>query len=141
MAGGHGLGLRICYYRGFTRPPVPRLATAPTNRPRRSLSSPGAWYAANYSRPDAELRCGGRGRGAGRRGGGGAARGGRPAGGDRGGPARRGRVLVLGVHALEVAAAAIRGAGRGQADPRRRGGRDRRAGRAGGAEAPRRGDP
>ena len=28
-------------YRGLTRPPVPRLATAPTNRPRRSLSSPG----------------------------------------------------------------------------------------------------
>src|SRR3954453_1025094 len=27
---------------GFTRPPAPRLATAPTNRPRRSLSSPGS---------------------------------------------------------------------------------------------------
>src|SRR4051794_33231502 len=26
---------------GFTRPPAPRLATAPTSRPRRSLSSPG----------------------------------------------------------------------------------------------------
>ena len=31
----------LCFCRGFTRPPAPRLATTPTNRPRRSLSSPG----------------------------------------------------------------------------------------------------
>ena len=31
----------LCCCRGFTRPPAPRLATTPTNRPRRSLSSPG----------------------------------------------------------------------------------------------------
>src|SRR5215210_4353855 len=34
----------LCVCRGLTRPPTPRLATAPTNRPRRSLSSPGAMY-------------------------------------------------------------------------------------------------
>jgi hypothetical protein len=31
----------LCLCRGFTRPPAPRLATTPTTRPRRSLSSPG----------------------------------------------------------------------------------------------------
>jgi hypothetical protein len=31
----------LCCCRGFTRPPAPRLATTPTNRPHRSLSSPG----------------------------------------------------------------------------------------------------
>ena len=32
---------QLCCCRGLTRPPAPRLATTPTNRPRRSLSSPG----------------------------------------------------------------------------------------------------
>ena len=39
---------------------------------------------------------------------------------DRRGPARRRRVLVLGVHAVEGAAASVRGARRGAADPRAR---------------------
>ena len=34
----------VCCCRGFTRPPAPRLATTPTNRPRRSLSSPGVCF-------------------------------------------------------------------------------------------------
>ena len=33
----------LCFCWGFTRPPAPRLATIPTNRPRRSLSSPGLY--------------------------------------------------------------------------------------------------
>src|SRR3954447_24311344 len=55
----------------------------------------------------AEFRCGGGRCRAGGRGGRGATRRARAEGRDRGGPARRRRVLVLGVHALEGAAAPL----------------------------------
>src|SRR3954447_23545405 len=54
---------------------------------------------------------------------------------------RGGRVLVLRLHAVEGALAARGVSARGTAHPRRGRGRDRRAGRAGGARPPQRGHP
>src|SRR3954464_11642230 len=75
-------------------------------------------------------------------GGGGGATGRRGARGRAGRRRRRGwRVLVLRLHAVEGALAARGGPARGTAHPRRGRGRDRRAGRAGGARPPQRGHP
>ena len=90
---------------------------------------------------DADLRRGGDRRGTGRRGGGGTTRRRGAQRGDRRGPPGRRGMLVLGVHAVEGAAAALRGAGRGPADTRRGRGGDRHARRAGGARPARRDHP
>src|SRR5688500_15657245 len=99
--------------------------TSTRNRPGEpTTSKPCRPQGASYCTADADFRGDRDRRRAGRRSGGGQARGLGPRGGDRRGPARRRRVLVLGVHALEGAAAALRGARRGAPYPGRGGGRD-----------------
>ena len=116
--------------------------TSTRNRPHDPTTSkpvvPGVFALPIVAR-HARVRCRGGRRGAGRGGGGGAARRAWAGRRDRRGPARRRRVLVLGVHAVEGAAAALRGARRGAPEPGRPGRRRPRP--RGDPGAPRRGDP
>src|SRR3954471_2218016 len=104
--------------------------TSTRNRPSEpTTSKPCRPRDASYCTADADFRRGGDRRGPGGRGRRRQAGGRGPGGGDRRGPPRRRGVLVLGVHAVQVAPAALRGARRGTPDPGRGGGRHRRTGR------------
>ena len=129
----------LWFSRGFTRPPGPRLATTPSEPTTSKPCRPQGLCTRHMIRAGSDrtvARVRGCRRfdvvviGAGPAGEVAAGRlaGRRAEGRDRRGPAGRRRVLVLGVHAVEGAAASLRGAGGGAPHPgRRRGGHRQRS--------------